>query len=387
MNRFLILFIIQFVCGFAARAQQQPVDVFRKSVQKIRSYRSITFSVLQVNKNMLSTDTTIVKRHETIVQNAAGQVTAQNLLSLTQTGQPYHREVLTGGKLFSMELKDSVYSKAAQPQMVNNSLTQYLNEITYIIDKKPGKLSRLKDTLIAGTCCYSFFANTYDTVVNNQHNYTYKYFYLNQKTLLPVYCLEKGAGSATKGGYEIGRVNIYNERHYSNYALNRAVAPSVFAFNLTGFDTETQAMLPEGALAPTVAVRQLSGMSIPAGHFAGKVVLLQFGSATCAANALANPVMNRLAARYANRNTAIACIYSEETPLQAQKYVAANNIKFPIYLGSSWLKKKFQTKGTPNFYLINQQGVIVKSIPGYSDGLEQQLSTAMDALLVSPPAP
>lgn len=386
MNRLLILFILNMACCFAAIAQQQPADLLRKSVQNLKSYRSIEVSVLQVSKNMLSEDTTVINNKETIVQNAEGQITAQNQLKLT-AGTPYYREVFIDGKLYSLDLRDSVYSITANPKKVINSLTQYIDNITYALAKKTGKLSRLADTLIAGQPCYSIFARNYDTVVNDSHDFTYKYFYLSKKNLLPLMTIEKGAGSASKGGYEIGRINIYNQRYFDHYVINQEIAPSVFAYNLTDLDPETTAMLPEGAAAPAIAVRQVTGAAIPAGQFTGKVVLLQFGSVTCGANALANPAMNRLATRYASRNAAIACIYSEETPVQAQRYIKDNNIRFPVYLGSGRLKRKFQTKGTPNFYLINSQGVIVKSISGYSDDLEEELTKAIDGLLASPPAP
>jgi thiol-disulfide isomerase/thioredoxin len=383
MQRFIALITLFCSCGFTAKAQQQPVNLLQKSIQNIKNYRSISFEVMQVDKNMLSTDTTVSKTREAIVQNADGYITAQNLLSLTQAGKLYNREVYTRGKLYSLDLKDSIYTEDTRPNKVTNSLTGYINQVTYLLNKKSGQISRLKDSLIAGKFCYGFFARVYDTIVNNQHNYTYQYIYLNPKTLLPVYLKEQGSGSATKGGYEIGRVNVFNERRFDNYMLNKHVNPSVFVFNRTGFYSETTAMLPQGALAPAVNVQSLTGMSLPATQFKNKVMLLQFGSVTCGANALANPLMNRLSAKYSGRNAAIACIYSEETPVQAQKYIEANNIHFPVYLGSSQLKRKFQTKGTPNFYLVDRQGIIVKSINGYSDGLEQELSKAIDGLLVA----
>lgn len=383
MPRILIITLLIAFCSQQISAQQQPLAILQQSVQNIKSHRSIAFEVLRVDKNFFSNDTAVTQSLETILQNNTGQITAQNQLSLTKTGEPYYREIFTGGKMYGMDLKDSVYNVETQPKTIANSLTYYISQVTAIINKKEPKLTRLKDTVIAKNPCYGFFVSAYDTVENNQHNYTHRYFYLSKQTLLPVYTKEVAAASATKGGYDIGRINVFTERRFTNYTLNHAVKPSVFAFNLTGLDPETKAMLPEGAVTPAITVRHLNGSGLPAGQFANKVVLLQFGSVTCAANALANPLMNRLASKYANSNAAIACIYSEETPAQSQKYIEANDIHFPVFLGSSRLKRKFQTTGTPNFYLINQQGIIVKSINGYTDHLEQDLNAAIDGLLVT----
>ena len=383
MPRIIIITLLITICGQYIKAQQQPITILQQSIQNIKSHRSIAFNVLRVDKNFFSNDTAVTQSRETVLQNTTGQITAQNQLLLTQSGKSYYREIFTGGKMYGLDLKDSVYSEDKEPKTIANSLTYYVSKVNSLIDSKAHKLTLLKDTMVAGVSCYGFFLRAYDTVENNQHNYTHRYFYLSKKTLLPVYTKEVAAASATKGGYEIGRISVFTERRFSNYTLNQAVKPSVFAFNLTGLDPETKTMLPEGAEAPAFTIRSLSGAGIPANQFAGKVVLLQFGSVTCAANVLANPVMNRLITKYANRNAAIACIYSEETAAQAQKYIDANYIHFPVYLGSGRLKRKFQTTGTPNFYLINQQGIIVKSINGYSDGLEKELNTALDNLLAT----
>lgn len=261
---------------------------------------------------------------------------------------------------------------------IYNSINDYLNQLKYAITNKAKNISRQKDTMINRVSCYSFFVRSYDTVENNNHNYTYQYFYISKKTMLPVFVKEIGSGSAEKGGYSLGRVNVFNETYFNHYKLNKAPDPSIFTFNRNGFDLENKTMLAEGSAAPQIQVRHLRGNMLPPDNFKNKVVLLAFGSTTCAANPLANPVMNRLLAKYKANDVLIFGIYSEETPEQVKNYIQANDITFPVYLGSSRLKKKFKTIGTPNFYLIDKRGVVVKSIEGYSDSLEEVLTTALN---------
>ena len=99
----------------------------------------------------------------------------------------------------------------------------------------------------------------------------------------------------------------------------------------------------------------------------------------CSANALANPMMNRLFKKYNPANVSFAYILTGETPLQAGNYIKANGIKFPVYFTDLKTKKSFKTIGTPGFYLLDKNGAVLMSSNGYSDKLESQLSAKIDS--------
>lgn len=379
MRYIVLTFSALSLCVYVAMAQETPVNLLQKSITKTCNYRHLSFEAFGVYKNLFSDrDTTITSSKETIIQDGHGSVMAQNIIKYTKGGQPIFRNIYIKDKLYSLNIKDSTYSMESRNGKINNSINDYLNQLTYAITNKAKNISRQKDTMINRVSCYSFFVRSYDTVENNNHNYTYQYFYISKKTMLPVFVKEIGSGSAEKGGYSLGRVNVFNETYFNHYKLNKAPDPSIFTFNRNGFDLENKTMLAEGSAAPQIQVRHLRGNMLPPDNFKNKVVLLAFGSTTCAANPLANPVMNRLLAKYKANDVLIVGIYSEETPEQVKNYIQANDITFPVYLGSSRLKKKFKTIGTPNFYLIDKRGVVVKSIEGYSDTLEEVLTTALN---------
>lgn len=92
-------------------------------------------------------------------------------------------------------------------------------------------------------------------------------------------------------------------------------------------------------------------------------------------------MLNRINEKYAASNFSIACIYTGETTQQAKSYIKTNGIKFPVYLTDLKTKKSFKTMGTPGFYLLDKNGVVLMSSNGYSDELEGQLSAKIDQAL------
>ena len=92
-------------------------------------------------------------------------------------------------------------------------------------------------------------------------------------------------------------------------------------------------------------------------------------------------MLNRLHEKYNASEVAVISIYTDETSEQVSKYVTANDLKFPVYIGSRGQKKSYHTLGTPNFYILDREGKVVESVNGFSDDLEQRLERKIDKLL------
>lgn len=211
------------------------------------------------------------------------------------------------------------------------------------------------------------------------HSFTYKYVVIDKKLWLPVFTRENSAGVLEKGGYVIGRVSMFKEEQYYNHRVDQKIKPGVFEFSKAGFGLKNSTMLADGSMAPALTVMSLNNQVVPSSEFANKLYLVEFGATDCPANALANPMLNNLYQKYASKQFAIACIYTGESAAQLTKYATANNIKFPMYLGSRKLKQDFKTIAVPNFYLVDKDGRVIKSFNGYSDDLERELSLLIES--------
>lgn len=377
------LVILGLCCAFFTNAQIQPLSVLQKSIDKINSLKSVSYSVETIVKNPFSNgDTSFTKTRETLAFDTNGLIKAMDRKTNINEGQAEFREIYLNNTLYNLDLKDSLYSIDKNPK-ISNSLKFFIDLIKYNLTKNPSKIIQRKDTAINRINCYNFFIKSYDTIENNNHNYTYLNVYINKVTLMPICTKEIGAGEFSKEGHALGRLNAYNEVHFSNYRFNEKIDPTVIHFNIAGFELYNDKMLADGAITPEIKVKDLDNREVAAFNFKNKLLLIEFGSTVCGANPLANPMLNRLNKKYNVKDVAIVSIYSEETPDQVKKYIESNNLEFPIYLGSKKIKRDFKTVGTPGFYLVDKDGKVIKSYNGYSDELEKDLSEEIEKKFTS----
>ena len=376
----ILSIIALMILRIGGMAQNRSLSILQKTIEKIHSLKSISYETASLNKNPFSTgDTSFIKKQTSIVFNANGVIKAMNEKTTINNGQTKLREIYLDDSLYSMDLIDSTYSIRKKPTVIHTSLAtveELINKM--IID--PAKSVQHKDTIIANIPCYHFFIKSYDAMEDNHHNYSNNTLLISKSTLMPILIKEEGAGIAKKGEFVLGRIITFNETRFLNFELNKRTHDSVFKFNQTNFTFPNDKMLPDGGIAPDLTLKDLNNLDVKLSDFKNKVLLVAFGSITCGANPLANPMLNRLMEKYNTKDFSIVSVYSEETIDQVKKYIESNNLKFPVYLGTKKSKKDFKIVGTPGFYLIDKNGKIIKSYQGFSDALEKNLEKKIDLL-------
>ncbi|MGN6394857.1 MAG: TlpA family protein disulfide reductase [Mucilaginibacter sp.] len=373
MKKIAQIFPTFLISWFLAHGQNAG-ELLRKADIKARSFHSIAYKTKISQKNPFSEgDTTWIEGQETIVYGRDTQPLRQNILNNINGHQSDSREVFVNDTLYRVDLNDSTYSIDKYPKPVRSELAAFMWRIETALKHSLKNIVRRTDTLINNELCYSFFVNAYDKIEDGLHNFTYEYYYISKSTLMPVYYKTVGAGVTKKKEYVIGRLNFYDDTYFYGYEFDKKYNRALFTFNKEGFTTENNNMLDIGTTAPVVDVTTISGMPVKPSYFKNKVALIEFGSTVCAANPLANPMLNRLNNKYPSSDVSIVGIYSDETADQVKKYIAANDLRFQVYLGKKKLKHNFKTLGTPDFYLIDANGIIVGRIHGYSDELENRI--------------
>ena len=380
----IYLLLIAIILVFrGSDVQSQPKEILEKTADKIFSFKNISFESSTVNTNPFSSgDTSYIKSDVVMVFNNQKKVSSIYKHFSINNEQTVFKEISVHDSLYFANLSDSTYTvKALAGNMISSDLTDLAELIRNQMLKKPGKLIQKPDTLINGINCYNFLFKLHDTILKENHNYSHKTISISKKDLLPLYVKDTGAGIMEKGGIVIGRVKIFNELHYSRYRVNQKIDQQTFVFNKLGFYKPNDKMLNTGDTAPGLNLKDLNDREIATENFKNKLLLLEFGSTGCPANSLVNPMLNRLHKKYSGDNVLILSIYTNEGQDQVKKYIASNNIEFPVYLGSKTLPREFKTLGTPNFYLIDKDGKVLAGIDGYSGSLESAITKKIDALL------
>ncbi|TDO20686.1 TlpA family protein disulfide reductase [Pedobacter duraquae] len=362
------------LCAGTVQVKSQTADVFKKTMTNIDNFRSIQFQTNSVNENPFSPGSiTTTKTTTSIIFNDDRSVSYQKEQSELNPGKILTRKIYENGKLYHFDIADSTYSIETPESPITSDLSVISQLLNESINKYPNKIINKADTLFQGKACYNFLIKRYDTLDNGHHDYTHKSILIDKQTFLPVYLREDGAGTMTKGGISVGRINFFAEQTFSNFQINKAILKT--AVRLNGFSEPNKEMLKKGAVAPQLQLKTLSESAFASTNLKNKTLLVVFGSTLCPANPLANPMLNRLNEKFSDQQFAIVNIYSNEAAKEVKDYVSNNKLQFPVYLASRKLNKEFKTVGTPNFYLIGKDGTIIESIEGYSVNLENRLTT------------
>ncbi|MGZ3872519.1 MAG: TlpA family protein disulfide reductase [Mucilaginibacter sp.] len=344
----------------------------------------MSYDYSSVQKNPYSTgDTSYLREHSYLVFDNKAQLKAAHKNIDIDDGKLKTLSILQNDTLFQIDLKDSSYSFTPKPEQnaISDDIISVSDNIAYNLSKGASKIFRRKDTVISGITCYNFFIKGYDSVENGLHNYTYDYISINKKTQIPVLLKEIGQGIAEKDGYVVGRLSFYSEGHFSNMQVNKKIDKALFYFDRSELALPNKKMLAEGTIAPKLKLTDLEYKEVTASDLSNKLLLIEFGATDCVANSLANPVLNRLHKKYASSDFSIVSIYTDELSDKVKKFITGNKLEFPVYLGNRQTKKAFKTVGTPNFYLVDENGRIIKSFEGYSDSLEKEMTEKIDEAL------
>lgn len=361
-------------------AQTQISKIFNATYTKVQELKSLSYRVTFNNENPFNPgDVSTGISTAEILFDGKGMVRFKKEETNINAGQTISREIYNNGKMHTFDLVDSIYTE----DIVKNGMTSDINKISSMIlaqlKEHPTKIKQKKDTLLNGKQCYNFLIRAYDTIANGNHDFTFRTILIEKKTMMPIYFKEVGAGSTFKDGLPIGRLHFFNEKIFSSLKLNSLIADT--SFKTIGFYKPNTSMLSVGQTAPPIVVIAATNDQIYDNALKAKVRLVVFGSTTCSANPLSNPMLNRLHTKYSSSTFSIVNIYTGDTNDQVKRYIRNNDLKFPVFMGSRKLTDEFKTMGTPNFYLIDKNGIIVSSMSGYSTSLENELNTKITELL------
>ena len=372
----ICLLLLSLSCTYFAHAQTSAVTILQKTVDKAHSLKSLSYDLNFTQNNPFSSgDTSSGKTQSTLIFDANGLIMAKIANTVLNNGQVSYTEICRNDTLYTIDLRDSVYSfdKITDRSKIYEDLYNFINALTDNI-KSPSKIFQKRDTTFNHTPCYSFFIKSFDTVANGKHNYTYNYILISKATFMPAYTKQIAEFPAEKGGYDLGRLTSFSEMYFSNFRFNKKTDPAVFNFNQSAFAIKNDKMLAAGETPPDLKLKDLSNREVAPDTFKNKLLLVEFGATDCSANPLANPMLNRLKQKYSPADVSIVSIYSGESVEKVKKYIVSNHLEFPVYLGSRKLTKAFKTVGTPNFYLISKNGTILQSYEGFSDELEKNIT-------------
>lgn len=144
-----------------------------------------------------------------------------------------------------------------------------------------------------------------------------------------------------------------------------------------------QAKAPEeGSIVPQFVLKDLQENTVSLRHVysRNKVTIINFWATWCPPCRKEIPDFNRLYNQYKNKSVEIIGVNLEKNPEAVAKFVAANDMKFPIVIDDKdQVASKYQVYVIPTTYVVDQSGKIRWVIQGAAS--YQQLQSVVEEVL------
>jgi thiol-disulfide isomerase/thioredoxin len=368
----LFLFLgICTTCNLNVNAQQ-----LQNTLKKMQSLQNVTYTEVLKDKMSFS-DATDIETLKAEVKLVPGEPQTGGYYKLKRDSDI---DIYDGQKSIWLNLRDSTYriQKEAITGQATRTLLYWHTEMKGW-RKTPSKIKLLKDTVINSLAYDHYLFIQLDSAKKGEHVYSIIDVVINKITHLPFSITWK-----LKDFFDDGALGGWTEEHfYSNYEFNRknfpdlslAVVPANFKLPQR---REIPVPLAIGTVAPKINLYDKADNNFELDKLKGKIVLLNFTTNGCPHCINATQMLTRMHQKYAN--VAIVSIYQlgVNSKESITKFDQKFNVAYPSYLTEKTAEAIYHLSGYPNFYLLDKQGIIVKSYDGFYAELEKELSDTID---------
>ena len=144
-------------------------------------------------------------------------------------------------------------------------------------------------------------------------------------------------------------------------------------------------LVTEGMLAPLFIAWNLNGSKVNLADYKGKIIVLQFWASWCAPSRASVKAMANLMTWY-NDDVVYFAVNGGESVEDINDFMTSYNLEFPVLLDPSYKTEDLYGASTiPCIVVIAPDGIVKLVEVGYSDSSIRKVSTAINALLPSPP--
>lgn len=136
--------------------------------------------------------------------------------------------------------------------------------------------------------------------------------------------------------------------------------------------------------APDFSLPGVTDEEIKLSDYKGKIILLNFWATFCVPCRLEMPSLQALSEKYHNDNVEIIAISVDHgREKSVKKWIAKNNLDFPIALEGQDAGKVYEVSALPVTFIIGKQGQLIGRILGEREWNSEETTQLIDSLLLS----
>ena len=133
----------------------------------------------------------------------------------------------------------------------------------------------------------------------------------------------------------------------------------------------------DGEEAPDFEYTSFDGEKVSLSRMKGKIILLDFWESWCGYCILVLPKINELLKEYKNKGLIIIGITTENRE-QIEKLIKSNQLNYINIFADKSILKKYKVTARPTYYLIDKNGIIIKTSYGDLKKIESAVKTLID---------
>ena len=356
MNQLIIIIALLFLF-FSSASEMKSEDILKEAQSKVMNSKRISYEQIAYYPNPVGIDT--INTTAIFIKNDNSIVNYDFIIKSTLGDF-----VLIEGDLNSIDHREKTVKRfqADNIEQIKNYVKgadNFKNSPVTLIQLTDW--AYIGDTIISDSKYADFSRIERDTVVNGNTIYTEQHLFINTATKL----IErwerrnyyKGSLSQTVI-YKFGNYNFDDNSMVLSYTN-----PDNYTSTVYGAKQNIQS-LAVGQKAPKFSLTDIDNNVIDLGDYRGKKVLLNFSSIGCSYCHEALKLMNQQDYKLPD-NVKAFYLSVFDNPDKLKRYFNKMAISYPVIPNAEEIAKLYGAASTPNFFLINEEGVIEKVIIGF----------------------
>lgn len=352
-------------------------------IDRLEGFKNFSYQSVNKRKDK-GMDTTIALNKE-LFSKAINDKVFGNLYKIetNRTTETFHTIQIYNEKgLFILSPSDSTFFAETDAHSdYYESLIGKLKSLKEFYNKKPFKISMLRDTIVNGVAHSHLIANRYDKLENKEHLYANDDYYIDKQTGLPSLI-------TIKARYELNGLlfDYYDEKKYFNFKIDRSditeadfSIPKKFKPRIA---QTTMALLDTMTSAPDFTLSDVNGKKVSLSQLRGNVVVLDFYFIGCGGCMVSIKPLNAIYEKYKNKGLIIASLTERDSKRAVLEFEKLHAIKYTGFINGSGVVKSYHVSFFPTFYLIDREGKIRNVLESCNDDFEEKLTSLLKTPLI-----
>ncbi len=381
-----LLYIAFIISSIQVNAQD---SLFQTTLNKMEGYKTFSYQSIHKQKELFTSDT-ITEQQQALFSRMTtdrhfGYLFKIETLNKKDTSSD--ADFYDGVNLLHITPGDSTYYiQKIEAFNTLGTLPGCLKWIEGRLKKRGSKIQKTNDTTIGAVDSYHLLATVYDTIIDNQRNFTAVDIFIDKISGMPDDIVIKSRNTTFGAGVS----TYYSESRYFKFTFDQHNVDIASFANPKGFHpmktqpvtaNEQMQLLTAGSMAPDWTLYTGDDKKMSLTQLRGRVVLLDFYFIGCFPCMESLKPLNKVYDKYKNQQLIIVSLTERDSKNAVLAFDKNYHIPYSGCVDAVDVVKSYHVKAFPTFYFIDKEGKIASILAGYDDNFEEKATSILDDLI------